>query len=539
MMNLRTTSALGALLLFGAAGCADLEVRNPNDPDRGQALATPGDVESLVSGAFNTWHTATETYFLLPLSIMSFEHSAPWNNFNMVPSSALPRPELINATSGGDWYSMVSVPWTRNYRALAAVADGLRTIDDPETGIEEGLVEDGGQARVDRLRAIGKLVQALAHGNLAATYDRAFIVDETTDLNAEQEAVPYEQVMEAAFGYFDEAIQIASASDFEIPETWMTVPVTSDELVRIAHSYRAAYRAAVARTPEDRSLVDWNAVLADIDAGVQETWEMEKWYPSWWTSFLDYGTYPTWQQMNYMILGMADQSGVYQDWLATPIEEREPILNDNQNVLLMTPDQRFPQGSTLAEQQENPGTYWEVPSSGTLGSQWSQPARGTWRWSYYKNYEWDAYNSGADEFVPELEDDEMRLLAAEAHYWLGDLDQAAALINVSRTAAGLSATDASGTNTSCVPKLPNGECGDLLEMLKWEKRLETWHTAAVMSAGWYFDSRRWGDHYAGTALQFPIPAGELQTLQMPVYTFGGQGGDSASPGSSYAFPFEQ
>jgi hypothetical protein len=102
----------------------------------------------------------------------------------------------------------------------------------------------------------------------------------------------------------------------------------------------------------------------------------------------------------------------------------------------------------------------------------------------------------------------------------------------------LNATDAAGTNTSCVPKMPNGQCGDLWEMLKWEKRHEAQWTG-VAGANWWFDGRGWGDLWKDTPVQFPVPCKELQVLQMlPCTNFGGPGGESGAPMSSYAFPFE-
>ena len=133
----------------------------------------------------------------------------------------------------------------------------------------------------------------------------------------------------------------------------------------------------------------------------------------------------------------------------------------------------------------------------------------------------------------------MRLLAAEAHFRLGNIGAAADSINVSRVAqGGLNATNSAGLNTSCVPKLPTGACGNLYEMLKWEKRNETWGTGAY-KASWYFDGRGWGDLYIGTPLQLPIPEEQAFVLGLGApYTFGGVGGPSSAPRSSYAWPGE-
>ena len=118
-------------------------------------------------------------------------------------------------------------------------------------------------------------------------------------------------------------------------------------------------------------------------------------------------------------------------------------------------------------------------------------------------------------------------------------EKTAAIVNETRTLYGLSATDAGGTNESCVPKLPDGSCGDLWEMLKWEKRHETQWTG-VAGGNWWFDGRGWGDLWIDTPLQLPIPCQELHLMHLlPCNGYGGPGGPMGSAGSSYNFPFEE
>ena len=129
---------------------------------------------------------------------------------------------------------------------------------------------------------------------------------------------------------------------------------------------------------------------------------------------------------------------------------------------------------------------------------------------------------------------ELDALVAEAAYYDGDMAAVADYVNASRTLHGLAATDAGGTNADCVPKLPNGSCGNLLEMFKWEKRLET-HFLGPLRIGWYFDGRGWGDLMEGTVLQFPTPYGEIQLLEGQPYNFGGAGGNSSAPVGTYGY----
>ena len=138
---------------------------------------------------------------------------------------------------------------------------------------------------------------------------------------------------------------------------------------------------------------------------------------------------------------------------------------------------------------------------------------------------------------PEILIAEVRLLKAEALFRNGDKSGAAAIINETRVPAGLNATDASNTNTSCVPKLPDESCGDLWEMLKWEKRVET-SGYGLFGANFWFDSRGWGDLWEGTYLQLPVPCGEMEVLQMlPCANYGAEMEYSAAR-STYSWPFE-
>ena len=532
------------LVLFAALSswaCLDLNVTNINEPDSERALATPGDVESLIGNSYNTWFTGSygnwmssstaNTGASLFLSNQSFQHSPPWANLGMAFYGGIPRVGIVNEVSH-TYYPRVNWQWEYCYRALSSVASGLKALEEPE------VAEELGPESVERLRTLARFVQGLAHGTIALFYDRGFIVDEATDLADLGDPLDYNALMEAALGYFDEAIGQASAASFTLPFEWMAADVDARHLVRLAHSYEARLRAQVARTPEERAAVDWGAVTADVDAGIQATHTMEMdWDKGWYNLFLDYATWPwTWSQIPYFVYGMADQSGDVLEWLALGMDEKHVFFADGRPVRIVTPDLRFPQGATIAEQRANPGRLFRVATEAQEGDTWTRPDRGPWRWSWYKPP--PMYWAIDEREQPEIHLAEMRLLKAEALYRQGNRAAAAAIVNETRVAAGLSPTDAAGTNLECVPRLPNGSCGDLWEMLKWEKRMETVWTG-VAGANWFFDGRGWGDLWKDTPLQFPVPCQEVEVLQMPpCESFGGPGGQMGSPGSSYNYPHE-
>ncbi|HEU0078691.1 MAG TPA: hypothetical protein VFQ76_13650, partial [Longimicrobiaceae bacterium] len=258
MKNFRKTTVCGALLLFGAAACADLDVVNTNDPDRERALATAGDVESLISGSYQRWWLAENSVAgpNMFLSAASFQHSASAANFGMLTYSALPRSPVINEVTHAD-YANISYAWTTNYRALAAVAEGLRSINE-----NPQIATDLGAANTIRARIFGKFVQGLSHAAVAILYDKGFVIDETVETIDESgapillgEPVPYTQLMTAAQGYFDQAIALsnqAGAAGVTIPADWTglispNTDLTMPELRRIIYSMKARYRAHNAR----------------------------------------------------------------------------------------------------------------------------------------------------------------------------------------------------------------------------------------------------------------------------------------------------
>jgi hypothetical protein len=526
--------ALGAVVGLTSTACLDLDVvQNPNAPDAERALATPGDVEALIGGGWGSWWGAVSGSGSTGpiLMTMAYQHSATAANFGMVEFSGWPKVP-VHHLNAQVYYGQFASSWTSHYRAVSAVVDGLKAL---ESGAIE-LPDD----QAARARAFGFYVLGLAHGSTAMMFDQGYIYDPSI-ATADVTLHPYAEVMTAALGYFDKAIAEASGKSFSVPNTWISRETSADLLVKLAYSMKARYRAAVARTPAERAAVDWAAVASDASKGVTEDWTVNVASGSGFSSGtrVNIHRYGPWGQLSYQVLGMADQSGGYQRWMARDVLSRHPNLADNQvddPFLLITPDKRFPQGATIAAQQASDGTLFELPTaSGGFGAQWNRPDRGTFRWSYYRYVAGNQWLSAATRSThTEISIAEMNLLRADAAFRAGDKATAAQLINLTRTAAGLNATDAAGTNTSCVPKLVSGACGDLWEMLKWEVRLETIYTGHHM-ASWYFHGRGWGDLAEGSFLHLPVPGREAELLAIDAYTFGGSGNPGAAPVGTYGY----
>jgi hypothetical protein len=493
-------------------------------------------VEWRIGTAWLAWWHGQESHNLAAspfLSTASFQHSAWPGNFGMVDYSAIPRTAIVNNTAHA-YYPFISGLWAQSYQAVAAANYGLRAMNGADLGPADR-----------RARAFAKLIQGLGHGTIAMVYDQGPIVDENTDLTLPQQFVGYMELGAAAIGFLDEAIAIANQGFHDdVPYSWLIAetPVSGPALARYASTLRSHIRAGIARNPTDADAIDWQQVINDIDAGITEDFMLQFDGGSNSFSTLYYTLLYQWSQMNYFVHGMADQSGRYQEWMATPVHDRHPDLPGG-GFLIQTPDLRFPLGTTEAAQiadgaARSGEVRFRVPGGGfpnpfaTAGGQWSQPGRGMWRWSYYR----DARLPIAAEIgrEPLAQAVEQRLLKAEAMYRLGNHATAAQLVNVSRTAAGLNATDAIGTNTSCVPRLPDSSCGGLLEMIKWERRMTSSHNASYLMNSMYFDSRRWGDLMQGTFLQLPVPCAVAESAGMPCRNFGG-GLESSAPVGTYGY----
>lgn len=525
----RLSRLAGAGALLALSACGDLlEVENKNNPETDRVLASPADVESLIRGSYiqalEPLHASDNIN--MQLGTVAFENSAMAANFGMIERSAFPRAAIINTSANqfaGEYYEV----WAELYAAIRSASDGLARLAQADFTL--------GSATADaRAEAFGKFVLFFAHANLAITYDKASIYDETVSASEIRPLEDYKTVMTAAIGYADAAIAIASANPaLSFPADWFGEEVSSARFIRIVNSLKARYIMQNARSAADLTAADYSAVIAAANAGITTDYSVVDDDDRWDRWLQDYMSFRgAWHQVPYFIHGMADQSGAFQTWVATA--DRMTV----QPIVIVTPDKRFPQGATLAEQRLAPGSNIRAKTNSTGEGGWIRAERGMWRWSHYLDIRYqdyyDANNTGVQ--MPFIQVKEIQLLKAEALWKRNtgtDRVDAVAILNQYRTAdGGLTATTVTGLNVECVPKLPNGSCGDTWEMLKWEKRMV--HFMETYGA-FYFDSRRWGDLPRYTYVHYPVPARELEVRQLPLYTFGGSDDPTSAPVSTYGY----
>jgi len=507
-MNQYKNFNLFIISMLFIVGCADLSVNNPNDPDKDAALTSPSDVESLIGGAYNTVWYATENWTPTNgLSVVADEHSSSWGNAAMKDLSSEPRIEFNNTTSYIDIGHLES-PWYGLYSAISSVNDALASILDADNPIEIGT--DG--ANTQRAIAFGRFIQGVSYCYLGSFFDKAFIVDETTNWEGVSSGTEklslqnYSEVMERGLWYLERCVLLCNSNSFTLPVSWINgVELTSEQLARVAYSYMARYSACVARSPEERAAVDWATVESYVDLGITEGEDFGPYgdvWTNWYSWYREISYLDSWMRADYKTIGAADTSGNYETWLNANIDEREPFN-------IHTSDRRITGGVP-----DSAGLYFRHAGDPSF-----KPDRGTYHFSYYSFVLWeDNLNFGTVQMTT-LWYKEMRLLKAEARYRQGDNIGAAELVNETRTSNGQ------------LPELTGNE-SDFFKWLKYEKKIETFSTPGLA----FFDRRGWEadpetgqvtELVEGTPVHFPVPAKELEVSLFDLYSHGGATGDVA------------
>ena len=508
--------ALGALAgALALAGCQDLAVTNPNVPDRGRATQQPLSVESFVASSFRSWWPSVhDDYPIWALSTIAQEVTSGFADFGQLELSAEPRTAWNNSPVNAR-ADVNEDPWYELLATVSAVNDALIAIDSGLVIVDEN--------RTARTRAVGKFMQGISHGYLGLYFDQAFIVDEhvAVDTVTTPEFHPHQEVLAAAIEQLDSAITISQRSKFTLPvDNWLFQEMDQDGLARLANSFAARLIAYAPRTREERDAVDWNEVIRRIDAGITTDFAPVAQPDILWDDWKrllarvrttsrpsDFG------RPSYWLIGPADSAQGFVNWAATPVADRMPFQ-------MRTADRRIHGAAGPTAQ----GKYFGYNLNNIFAV-----ARGTYRWSHYYFHRYGTGESWQIGPQAALLTSEMDLLKAEALIRLGRAEEAVPLINRTRTANGeLPPVTIEGPPDApgCVPRKLDGSCGSLWDALRYEKRMEGY---GVDGATAFFDARGWQTLPENSITQLPVPGRELGTLRLPLYTFGGPGGESSAP----------
>jgi hypothetical protein len=505
-------------------------------------FAEPAAIEQALGSSYQLCRNqAITTDIHQQMSVMGLERYSQLGNFLMGVRGAIPRSPILNNRSASQAQPETFAGWSRQARFTANAIQAL------DRHLETGRTL-GSPAQDLRARAMGFFGVGCNLGWLAMVYDSASVVNHLMDAQDVPTLSGYGTVMSAALANLDSAVSLAQQpassgpGGFPVPAQWFSGnALTAEHFVRLVRSYRARFRAGVARTPEERTAADWNAIIADAENGLNSDLVVRVGTGTGWNFKGSFIALDVGNQMPLFLWGFADISGAYSAWIARPFSERSEFL-------VVTPDRRWPSGLTRQEQaaaSRETGTYSALPyvtyaSNLVTGEAWGISQYVYTRYGYVAR-------AGGVGSTPDFLKTELDLLAAEGHIRTNSLTRAAALIDLSRVSRG-GLPPLSGTITSlaqavpgaeqCVPRLPqppafnSTACGTILEALKYEKRIEL---AFLPLGALYFDARGWGDLVEDTPLEYPVPVLELDARNLPHYNLGGGGKSSARRGT-YGFP---
>jgi hypothetical protein len=545
-----------AVAVIGLGACdEELAVVNPNAGETARVLGTAADAEALLGTYYRRWSSGVygSTGNLEGManvqSLMNYSSLA-----NNCQNARAPFSGAANSNAPGN------VCAGEQYRLYQFMGEVNRVASSFLGQVKGGLTL-GTPARDARAKAYAEFLRGVSLGYVSLMYDSGSVITDVTGPEDPSDLVGYKVVADSAYAALQRAIDLTNlaatgSEGFPLPTTWIPSPTsfTKAEFVKLIRSYRARFRANVARTPAERATVDWAAVVADAQNGITADHLITTSTTlgpgnSWRQQYFSTGL---WHQMPPFFIGMADVSGAYATWIAKPLSER----GTDQPFFMVTPDLRFPQGATRAAQNADFAKtscnaastvckrYFENRVPG--GDQNSGLGFGLSNYDFVRFQSWNVSGDGTarNGNTPFMMKAEVDLLQAEGLYRQGNFAAAGALVNITRTRNGLPAittfdanTAVPGGATDCVPKVPVAPfnvvaCGKLLDALKYEKRIETAYTHY---APWFLDGRGWGELPKDTPLFWAVPYQDLQARGRSTADIYGTGpGPGNAPGSTAA-----
>ncbi|MFL5605375.1 MAG: hypothetical protein ACJ8AD_02895 [Gemmatimonadaceae bacterium] len=537
-----------------------LGVENKNNPDVARAISTPDGIENVLKNGFAQIFGATHgstTSIWAANQATALESYGSVANFGLAQRGSIPR-SVIDNTRGNPTAAENYRDFQQLFLRGRLIANAIGSFDDLKAA--NATVSIGSQFLDLRARSYGFFNMALANGEAALMYDSVGVVNPKLKRTTPPEVpalVSYGDAMVTALQQIDSAIAMANAARTAtgstaslrtafLPVEWMrtvATPVSLDDYIRVMRSTKARLRAGVARNPTERAAVNWTEVVNDASNGITADWVLDLnnslgWSGAWLSQM---AVSSAWSGMTPAIIGMADTTSGYANWIALDRGARAPFL-------IQTPDARFPQGSTRAAQTAASPTVGAGLASSLPSIYFRARAPGednpgeAYGNSYYDHVRFFGYRQNASAgrwvWMSRAEND---MLWAEGLMRLNRDGEAVPLINRTRAINKLGLFPAGSTKdtpappypgdptttpaiapggpNSCVPRTPTGPggtlvCGSMYEAMKWEKRMETLFTGYSQ---WFVDSRGWGDLPLGSPEMYPVPYQEMDARNQAFY----------------------
>jgi len=275
---LRWSTLVVAAAALVTVSC-DLNVSNPNDPDKIRSLGQPSGLQQLLGGAVRTWVETRENYYVMPLNAQADNYTASWNNaamrfYSSVGSDCPIRCGWTNSSTapeaaGGPtvevlWYGYYNVLTTAN-----AVLNGIETLHvcfDDDCSVDSTLTQ--------RNKAVARMLQGMSLAGIAMIYDQGFVVDETTDLSAPKN-LPFstrQEVRDAALAKLNQAYTEAGVAVWNTDPTWSGIgsgtAYTNVQIRQVIRTMQAELIAMFPRNSAENTAADWASVANYASQGI-------------------------------------------------------------------------------------------------------------------------------------------------------------------------------------------------------------------------------------------------------------------------------
>lgn len=466
--------AIFALMFYSCEDFdTDLEVDNLENPTSLQI----GN-EATADKLFQNWYNTVNGYDGpgLMLATMADQTTMSWGNRGMRDMSSEPRIAWNNSPTYG------------NAVATEAYFNSLYAILADANAIAAGLGGDLEFSDPAKYESLARFGQGASIGYLALVFDQVWVSDETGVL-FEGEAVPYTEAIEVALNKLDQAIAAADEGSFTIDSQVYGQSYSSEEWSEFLNTLAARILVNSARNEQQRENLDWTRVLDYAQNGLTYDFAVgQDGWIQWWPDWQGYSIYPGWGRVDMRLIGMMgnDYPSYWPgaDPLLPPAESDDARLETDFEYL----------------------DYQDFPAD-----------RGTYHWSSYRHKRLDHWlDSGFTTDLYEMLKAENDLYLAEAHLELGNLAEAAAVLNSS-----------SRVLRGGLPPVTES-ADELADAIHYERMIELMNTGLGLG---FFEMRGRDLLQPGTPLHFPVPGAALDAAGIPIYTFGGSTG---TPGEDYS-----
>lgn len=491
-----------SLAFFAAVGCKDIDTLNLNDPGRNGLLATGSDLFKVLDAGYASWWQGVHGPApAIALSVAADALTLGREEFGALRMSAEPRKAYNNRIAEAEEYKQIAEgPW---YGCLSAAASA----NDVMAAMKEGISIDKGGPQDESALAAAHFLRGVSWGYLGLLFDRGLMVDEDDAPNEKASFSDYRTMIGAAVGELEEAITIAEAlgPDF-IHTSFHGLALDAGQFSQLCHSYAARFLAQWPRTMEENEDVDWAAVQAHAEQGLQ--WDF--------APMADGGLWQSYQQYAFAETGGDPFWARVDQRLVAALDRNQPTRYPEVEALGEDP---LPNPTAQSNDQRLASDFVFIPFN-------SFPAEaGEWHFSHYKHnrnqtapdFAGDGHSAGP---MPAFLAADNELLKAEAMLRQEDNAGAIAVLN-----AGARVTRGG------LPPFSAGTSEQALEQaLLYERAIELLNAAPM---GAWFDRRRLaprleyteldalGGLQYGTPAQLPVPARELEVHGEEPYNFGG------------------